>query len=80
MLFIALISPKGRGIDIVKDLKRVKNEDVEIIETYFTFGRYDGIILFEADTEISAMKFIVSTELAKTYNIETLIAVPAKSL
>ena len=81
MLFITLLSPKGKGIDAVKYLKNLKEkENAKIRDVFFTFGRYDGIIIFEVPDEREAMKFVMETGFSTQYNVETLIAVPAKEL
>jgi uncharacterized protein with GYD domain len=81
MFFITLFSPKGKGIDAVKYLKTLKEkEGIKIRDVFFTFGRYDGIIIFEAANEKSAMKFVMETGFSTQYAVETLIAVPAKEL
>jgi uncharacterized protein with GYD domain len=49
VLFVTLPSPKGKGIDAVKYLKKLKEkEDVKVRDVFFTFGRYDRLIIFEA--------------------------------
>jgi len=81
MLFITLLQPKGKGQEAVKYLKELKvPKGITLKGVYFTYGRYDGIIMFEATNEISAMKFIMETGFATLYTVETLIAVPAKEL
>ncbi len=81
MLFVTLLSPKGKGIDAVRYLKRLEEkEGVKIRDVFFTFGRFDGIIIFEAPDEREAMKFVMETGFSTQYNVETLIAVPAKEL
>jgi uncharacterized protein with GYD domain len=81
MLFITLLSPKGKGVDAVKYLKSLKEtENVKIQETFFTFGRYDGIIIFEAPNEKEAMKFVMETGFSTQYTMETLVAVSAKEI
>jgi len=81
MLFITLLQPKGRGTDAVKYLKELKApKGIAIKGVYFTYGRYDGVIMFEAPDEITAMKFIMETGFATQYTVETLIAVSAKEL
>jgi uncharacterized protein with GYD domain len=81
MLFITLLSPKGKGIDAVKYLKSLKEkESVKIRDAFFTFGRYDGVIIFEAPNEKEAMKFVMETGFSTQYTVETLIAVPAKEM
>jgi len=81
MLFITLLQPKGKGQDAVKYLKELKApKGIALRGVYFTYGRYDGIIMFEAANEVAAMKFIMETGFATLYTVETLIAVPAKEL
>jgi uncharacterized protein with GYD domain len=81
MLFITLLSPKGKGVDAVKYLKSLKgNETVKIRDVFFTFGRYDGIVVFEAPNEREAMKFVMETGFLTHYTLETLVAVSAKEL
>jgi uncharacterized protein with GYD domain len=81
MLFITLLKPKGKGEEAIKHLKQLEApEGITLREVYFTFGRYDGIIVFEAPNEIAAMKFIMQTGFATQYTMETLIAVSAKQI
>ncbi len=79
MLFVTLLQPKGKGTEAIKYLKQLKAaKGISIKGVYFTYGRYDGIIMFEASDEVSAMKFIMETGLATQYTAETLIAVSAE--
>jgi len=81
MLFITLLQPKGKGEDAVKYLKELKApKGITLKGVYFTYGRYDGIIIFEAQSEITAMKFIMDTGFATLYTVETLVAVPTNEL
>jgi len=81
VLFITLLSPKGKGMDAVKYLKTLKEkENVKIREVFFTFGRYDGVMIFEAPNEKEAMKFVMETGFSTQYTVETLVAVPAKEM
>jgi len=81
MLFITLLQPKGKGEDAIKYLRELKApKGITLKGVYFTYGRYDGILMFEAASEITAMKFIMETGFATFYTVETLIAVPAKEL
>ena len=81
MLFVTLLSPKGKGVDAVKYLKTLKEDEaVKVRDVFFTFGRYDGVIIFEAPDEKSAMKFVMETGFSTEYAVETLIAIPAKEL
>jgi len=81
VLFISLLSPKGKGIDAVKYLKDLKEkEGIKIRDVFFTFGRYDGVIIFEAPNEKAAMRFVMETGFSTQYTVETLVAVTAKEL
>ena len=81
MLFVTLFSPKGKGADAVKYLKDLREKgDIKIRDVFFTFGRYDGIIIFEAPNEKEAMKFVMETGFSTQYIVETMVAVPAKEL
>ena len=79
MLFVTLMMPKGKGNEAVKYLREVKApKGIKIRDVYFTFGRYDGIMVFEAPDERAAMKFVMETGFATQYTMETLVAVPAR--
>lgn len=81
MLFVTLLSPKGKGVNAVKHLKTLKApKGITIREVFFTFGRYDGIIIFEAGTETSAMKFVMQTGFNTDYTMETLVAIPTNKI
>jgi len=81
MFFITLLQPKGKGEDAVKYLKELKApRGITLKGVYFTYGRCDGVIMFEAEDEVTAMKFIMQTGFATLYTVETLIAVPANKL
>jgi len=81
MLFVTLLVPKGKGVEAVKYLKGLKApKGVTIRDVYFTFGRYDGIILFEAPDSKTAMNFIMQVGFTTGYTAETLMAVSAKEL
>ena len=81
MLFVTLLSPKGKGAEAVKYLKELKAPaGITIRDVYFTFGRYDGVIIFDAPDTKKAMNFVMETGFATDYAVETLTAVPAKEL
>jgi len=81
MLFITLLSPKGKGKEAVNYLKELKaTQGVTMRDVYFTFGRYDGLIVFEAPDMKTAMNFVMEAGFATDYTVETLTAVPAKEL
>ncbi len=81
MLFITLLSPKGKGAEAVKYLKELKPpQGIAIHEVYFTLGRYDGMLVFDAPDVKTAMNFIMEMGFATDYTVETLTAIPAKEL
>ena len=81
MLFVTLLSPKGKGADAVSYLKKLKPpRGITINAVYFTFGCYDGMIVFDAPDVKTAMNFVMETAFATDYTVETLTAIPAKEL
>jgi len=81
MVFVTLLSPQGKGEEAVNYLKKLKAPaGITIREVYFTLGRYDGIIVFEAPDANKAMNFTMATGFATDYTVETLAAIPAKEL
>lgn len=81
MLFVTLLSPKGKGTEAVKYLKGLKAPvGITVRDVYFTFGRYDGVVIFEAADANKAMKFIMDMAFATDYTVETLVALPAKEV
>jgi len=81
MLFVSLLSPKGKGKEAVDYLKKLKApQGIKVHDVYVTFGRYDGVILFEAPDAKTALNFVMETGFATDYTIETLTAVSAKEL
>jgi len=81
MLFVTLLSPRGKGTEAVNYLKELKAPTGIIVQAvYFTLGRYDGVIIFEAPDPKAAMNFVMETGFATDYAVETLTAVPAREL
>lgn len=81
MLFISLLAPKGKGSEAVKYLRELKApRAITVRGAYFTFGRYDGLIVFEAPDVKTAMNFVMETGFATDYTVETLTAISAEEL
>jgi uncharacterized protein with GYD domain len=81
MLFVTLLSPKGKGREAISYLKEVKApQGITIHDVYLTLGRYDGLIVFEAPDIKTAMNFVMETGFATDYTMETLTAIPVKEL
>lgn len=79
MLFITLFVPKGKGEEAVEYLKKLKApKGIVIHNIYFTFGRYDGIMIYEAPTTKAAMDFAMKVGFKTHYVMETLTAVESR--
>jgi uncharacterized protein with GYD domain len=81
MLYMSLLVPKGKGREAVEYLKKLKApKGITIREVCVTFGRFDGVILFDAPDSKTALNFALEIGFATDYTIETLSAVPVKEL
>ena len=81
MLFLTLLSPKGKGTEAIKYLRELTApQGITLRAVYFTLGRYDGVIVFEAPDPKTAMNFVMETGFATDYSVETLTVVPAGEL
>lgn len=81
MLFVSLLAPKGKGVEAIDYLRKVKApKNVTVHATYLTLGRYDGLILFEAPEVKTAMNFVMAIGFATDYTVETLTAIPAAQM
>jgi len=58
-----------------KMVEEFKKKGIKVLSWYWTLGRYDVVMVFEAANEKEALKFLVggASEFVKT---ETLVAVP----
>ena len=81
MLFVTLLTPKGKGREAVNYLKKLKApQGIKILDIYFTMGRYDGVIIFEASDAKTAIRFAADVGFTTDYSVETLTAFPAKDM
>ena len=81
MLFIALAKFKKKlSKEIIdenlKDIEADTKGQVRYLGIYWTLGRYDTVVLFEAPNEKVAMNMALKR--ADRMDIETLVAVPAE--
>jgi uncharacterized protein with GYD domain len=81
MLFIALAKFKKKLSKeiIAENLLDIENDmkgQVRYLGIYWTLGRYDTVVLFEAPNEKVAMNMALKR--ADRMDIETLVAVPAE--
>lgn len=80
MLFIALAKfrsklDKESVEQNLKDISDDENAQVKYLGIYWTLGRYDTMVLFEAPDEKVAMN--VALKRLDRMDIETLVAIPA---
>jgi len=80
MLFIALVKfKKNLSKEIIaenlKDIEADTKGQVRYLGIYWTLGRYDTVVLFEAPNEKVAINMALKR--ADRMDIETLVAVPA---
>ena len=81
MLFIALAKYKTKLSEevIAQNLKDIETDtkgQVRYLGIYWTLGRYDTVVLFEAPDEKVAMNLVLKR--ADRMEIEILVAVPAE--
>ena len=60
--------------DTAKIMAEWKEKGINILSWYWTLGRYDTVVVFEAASEKEAMK--LSIDIAEWVTTETLVAVP----
>jgi len=80
MLFIALAKFKKNLTeeviaDNMKDIEDDMKGEVKYLGIYWTLGKYDTVVMFEAPNEKVAMNVVLKR--ADRMDIETLVAVPA---
>jgi uncharacterized protein with GYD domain len=80
MLFIMLakfktLLSKDVVVRNMKDIEDETNGEVRYREIYWTLGRYDTVVVFEAPDEKAAINMVLKR--ADRMEIETLVAVPA---
>jgi len=80
MLFIALVKFKKQlSKEVVaqnmKDIESDTKGQVKYLGIYWTLGRYDTVVMFEAPDEKAAMNMVLKR--VDRMDIEMLVAVPA---
>jgi uncharacterized protein with GYD domain len=60
--------------DTAKMIADWKEKGINMLHWYWTLGRYDAVVVFEAKSEKEAMK--MSIEISKWVTTETLVAIP----
>ena len=79
MIFISLCKvrkklTKESIAEATKVIQRATEEGVKFLNIYYTLGRYDVVVIFEAPDEKIAMKMAMS--IGDIESTETLVAVP----
>lgn len=81
MIFISLI--KFKHLPSKEDLAKVdklheelNKKGIKSLAWYWTLGRFDGVLIYEAPTEKDAMKFAVESAKLGLSSTETLVAIP----
>ena len=78
MIFITLSNFKGKPnkemiAKVDKLMEKMSKDGIKFISVYWTLGRYDSVVIFEALDAKAAMK--VGVMVADTIKTETLVAV-----
>jgi len=60
--------------DATKIIADFKKKGINVLNWYWTLGRYDTVFIFEAASEKEALK--VSIDIAQFVSTETLVAIP----
>jgi len=65
---------KAMAGDATKIVEEFKKKGINVLNWYWTLGRYDTVVVFEAANEKEALKF--SLGVAEFVSSETLVAIP----
>ena len=79
MIFISLIKDKKKPTKeltdrVTKMIDELEKKGIKILGFYWTLGRYDDVVIFEAPTEKDAMKLAI--EIKEDADAETMVAIP----
>ena len=65
---------KALAGEATERVEEFKKRGIKILNWYWTLGRYDTVVVFEAANEKEAMKFAMNV--AEFVSTETLVAIP----
>ena len=65
---------KSMAGDATKMVEEFKKKGINVLNWYWTLGRYDTVFIFEAASEKDAMK--MSIDVSEWVTSETLVAIP----
>ena len=79
MIFIMLVKDKKKpSIEntdrATKMFDELKKKGIKILGFYWTLGRYDDVVIFEAPSEKDAMK--LTFDIREDVTTETMVAIP----
>jgi len=79
LIFISLIKDKKKPTKETTDqgtkmIDELKKKGIKILDFYWTLGRYDAVVVFEAPTEKDAMKLAIDVK--EDVESETMVAIP----
>jgi len=79
LIFIGLVKAKKtptkeNTAEFTKMVDNLNKIGIKILSMYWTLGRYDGVVIFDAPTEKVAMKFAIM--MAEDVRTETMVAIP----
>ena len=81
MIFISLFKTKGKLTkentgEFTKTLEAFDTAGIKILSMYWTLGRFDGVMPFEAPNEKEAMRFAI--KMSEDATVQTMVAIPRK--
>jgi uncharacterized protein with GYD domain len=65
---------KALAGEATEKVEEFKSKGIKILNWYWTLGRYDTVVVFEAANEKEALKFAISV--SEFVSTETLVAIP----
>ncbi len=79
LIFIMLVKDKKKPTEentgrATKMLDELKKKGIKILGFYWTLGRYDDVVIFEAPSEKDAMKLAI--DVREDVTTETMVAIP----
>jgi len=77
MHFITLIKFRKKASDVVEVAKGVMEnlpKDLKITGAYWTLGRFDAVLIYEAPSEKEAMK--LGIDMGNVMQTQTMVAIP----
>ena len=79
MIFISLAKVKKKPTKeatdrFTKTIGELKKKGINILGFYWTLGRYDAVVIFDAPTEKDAMKLAIDVK--EDVSTETMVAIP----